>query len=95
MNMPDPILTSPNMDWISHIYRFLFQSLGCRFQTPPRVDERTRAWGRKLGREGFCQPLNNCIGDLYRAFREGANAVVMTASLPALSARAGTCERAR
>ena len=80
MSLSDMVLTSPNMDRISHVYAFLFRSMGCLFRPPPPVDEKTRYWGRKLGREGFCQPLNNCIGDIYRAFTEkGANAVVMTA----------------
>ena len=73
------ILTMPNMGYISHIYEFLFTELGASFVRPPEITEKTKLMGRRLGREGFCQPLNNNIGDLYFAIKKGANAVVMTA----------------
>ena len=75
----DYVLTTPHMDRLSHIYSFLFSQLGCQFLVPPEISNESRDMGRKLGREGFCQPLNNCIGDIYGALKNGANSVVMTA----------------
>lgn len=77
---PSPtVLTFPHMDHLSPVIGGLFESLGCAFVAPPGLSERTRQIGRRLGREGFCQPLNNNIGDIASAIERGANAVVYTA----------------
>ena len=78
MSKKEYILTYPNMHYQSHIMEFLFTSLGAKFIRPPAFSERTKDLGRKLGREGFCQPLNNCIGDIYLAVEKGANCVIAT-----------------
>jgi len=75
------ILTYPNMDYQSHVMEFLFTSLGCEFIRPPAFSEKTKDTGRKFGREGFCQPLNNCIGDIYFAIEKGATSVIGTAGI--------------
>lgn len=79
MNNHSPVLTVPNMDYISHIYEDFFTALGCRFCRPPELSDRTQKLGEDLGREGFCQPLNNCLGDLYLALQDDAEAVIVTA----------------
>lgn len=79
--MKEYILTYPNMDYQSYIMEFLFTSLGCKYIRPPKFTDKTRETGKKLGREGFCQPLNNCIGDLYFAIKNGANSVISTAGV--------------
>lgn len=73
------VLTTPHMDLLSHIYQFLFTQLGFSFVVPPKLTKKTVKMGRKLGKEGFCQPLNDTLGDLYFAIKNGANAVIMTA----------------
>jgi len=81
MKKQEYIITYPNMDYQSHVFEFLFTSLGCNYIRPPKFTDKTREMGRKLGREGFCQPLNNCIGDLYFAIKDGANSVISTAGV--------------
>ncbi len=73
------LLTFPNMDYLSPIWGGLFEALGCAFYVPPPLSERSRELGRKLGREGFCQPLNNTIADIAVAVEQGATDVVFTA----------------
>lgn len=75
---PDTILTMPNMDYLADIYESLFCRLDCSFIKPPVLSKKTSDLGRKLGRESFCMPLNNSIGDIVLAIENGATAVVMT-----------------
>ena len=74
----ETILTTPHMGHFCDLLAFLFRRMGCKFLVPPPPSPHSRQTGRKLGREGFCQPLNNCLADIYAGIEAGANAVVVT-----------------